>query len=124
MRYVSRLHYSGVARPRVLTQVEVDQEFHGQLGQRAILSWQVGTAFAMGVAGTFVFAWTDEWFTGGHLIEDWAFGLGDRDRKPKLAYQAVSAAYRGALPPPLQDNPKVSVVVCAYNAERTMEQCL
>jgi glycosyltransferase involved in cell wall biosynthesis len=28
------------------------------------------------------------------------------------------------LPPPLQHYPKVSVVVCAYNAERTMDACL
>jgi O-antigen biosynthesis protein len=123
-RYVSRLHNLAVDRPLVLTEFGVDSMREGEEGQRAILAWQVGTAFAMGVAGTFVFAWTDEWFTGGHLIEDWAFGLVDRERRPKLAYQAVSAAYRGALPPPLPDNPRVSVVVCAYNAERTMDQCL
>src|SRR4029077_14466877 len=122
-QYISRLHNLAVDRPLVLTEFGVDSMREGEEGQRAILAWQVGTAFAMGVAGTFVFAWTDEWFTGGHLIEDWAFGLVDRDRKPKLAYQAVSAAYRGALPPPLPENPRVSIVVCAYNAERTMEQC-
>src|SRR5207302_2806249 len=30
----------------------------------------------------------------------------------------------GLLPPPLPRYPRVSVVVCAYNAERTMEACL
>jgi len=123
-RYVSRLHNLAVDRPLVLTEFGVDSMREGEDGQRDILAWQVGTAFAMGVAGTFVFAWTDEWFTGGHLIEDWAFGLVDRDRKPKLAYQAVSAVYRGTLPPPLGDTPRVSVVVCVYNGDRTMEQCL
>ncbi len=123
-RYVSRLHNLAVDRPLVLTEFGVDSMREGEEGQRAILSWQVGTAFAMGVAGTFVFAWTDEWFTGGHLIEDWAFGLVDRERKPKPAAAAVSAAYKGPLPPPLPRHPKVSVVVCAYNAERTMEACL
>jgi len=44
--------------------------------------------------------------------------LVDRERQPKPAYQAVAAAYRAPLPPPLPENPKVSVVVCAYNAER------
>ena len=81
-------------------------------------------AFASGVAGTFVFAWTDEWFTGGHLIEDWAFGLVDRDRQPKPAFHEVARQYNGPLPPPLPRYPRVSVVVCAYNAERTMEACL
>jgi O-antigen biosynthesis protein len=123
-RYVSRLHNLAVDRPLVLTEFGVDSMREGEDGQRAILAWQVGTAFAMGVAGTFVFAWTDEWFTGGHLIEDWAFGLVDRERQPKPAYQAVSAAYQGPLPPPLPHHPKVSVVVCAYNADRTMDQCL
>jgi glycosyltransferase involved in cell wall biosynthesis len=123
-RYVSRLHNLAVDRPLVLTEFGVDSMREGAEGQRDILSWQVGTAFAMGVAGTFVFAWTDEWYTGGHLIEDWAFGLVDRARQPKPAFDAVSAAYKGPLPPPLPRHPKVSVVVCAYNAERTMEQCL
>ena len=50
-----------------------------------------------GVAGTFVFAWTDEWFTGGHLIEDWAFGLVDRERQPKPAFDEVQARYTRAV---------------------------
>ena len=54
-------------------------------------------AFAAGVAGTFVFAWTDEWFTGGHLIEDWAFGLVDRDRQPKPAFHEVARPLQGAV---------------------------
>jgi glycosyltransferase involved in cell wall biosynthesis len=123
-RYVSRLHNLAVDRPLVLTEFGVDSMREGEEGQKRILSWQVGTAFELGVAGTFVFAWTDEWFTGGHLIEDWAFGLVDRDRRPKAAFEAVSTAYKGALPPPLKRAPRVSVVVCAYNAERTINACL
>ena len=85
---------------------------------------RVQQSFASGVAGTFVFAWTDEWFTGGHLIEDWAFGLVDRQRQPKAAFHQVAARYKGTLPPPLPRYPRVSVVVCSYNADRTMEACL
>ncbi len=81
--YVSRLHNLAVDRPLVLTEFGVDSMREGEEGQRAILAWQVGTAFAMGVAGTFVFAWTDEWFTGGHLIEDCA--LIKRFRRPIAA---------------------------------------
>ncbi len=88
------------------------------------MSWQVRTAFEAGVAGTCVFSWTDEWFTGGHLVEDWAFGLVDRERQPKLALAEVERTYSGPLPPPLPRYPRVSVVVCAYNAERTMDACL
>ena len=79
----------------VLTEFGVDSMRNGDAEQSEILSWQVGAAFAAGVAGTFVFAWTDEWFTGGHLIEDWAFGLVDRERRP-LAAIWPSVAWRPA----------------------------
>lgn len=123
-RYVARLHNLAVDRPLVLTEFGVDSIREGRDGQRRVLSWQVRTAFETGVAGTCVFAWTDEWFTGGHLIADWAFGLVDRERRPKPALAEVERCYGGPLPPPLPRCPKVSVVVCAYNAERTMEACL
>src|SRR5580700_1156906 len=123
-RYIARLHNLAVDKPLVLTEFGVDSMRLGEAEQREILSWQVRAAFAAGAAGTFVFAWTDEWFTGGHLIEDWAFGLVDRDREPKPAFQEVAARYKGPLPPALQRYPRVSIVVCSYNAERTMEACL
>ncbi|HXS40133.1 MAG TPA: glycosyltransferase [Stellaceae bacterium] len=123
-RYVSRLHNLAVDRPLVLTEFGIDSMREGTEEQARILSWQLRTAFEMGVAGAFVFAWTDEWFTGGHLIEDWAFGLVDRDRQPKPAFAAVQARYQGAIPPPLPRTPRVSVVVCTYNAERTLAPCL
>ncbi|MGB8182251.1 MAG: glycosyltransferase [Stellaceae bacterium] len=123
-RYLSRLHNLAIDRPLVLTEFGIDSMREGADGQARTLAWQVRTAFEMGCAGAFVFAWTDEWFTGGHLIEDWAFGLVDRARQPKPALAAVQACYRGAMPPPLPRTPRVSVVVCAYNAERTMNACL
>jgi glycosyltransferase involved in cell wall biosynthesis len=123
-RYIARLHNLAFDKPLVLTEFGVDSIHNGAAEQARILSWQVRAAFASGVAGTFVFAWTDEWFTGGHLIEDWAFGLVDRDRQPKPAFHEVARQYHGPLPPPLARYPRVSVVVCAYNAERTMEACL
>ena len=123
-RYIARLHNLAVDRPLVLTEFGVDSMHNGDREQSQILSWQVRAAFASGVAGTFVFAWTDEWFTGGHLIEDWAFGLVDRERRPKPAFYEVARRYKGPLPPPLPRYPRVSVVVCAYNSERTMAACL
>jgi len=123
-RYIARLHNLTVTKPLVLTEFGADSLRSSEAEQRDILSWHVNAAFAGGVAGTFVFAWTDEWFTGGHPIEDWAFGLVDRDRRPKQAFAAVAAQYLDQLPPPLPRYPRVSVVVCAYNAERTMFDCL
>jgi glycosyltransferase involved in cell wall biosynthesis len=123
-RYVARLHNLAVDRPLVLTEFGIDSFREGEEGQRRVLSWQVRTAFETGVAGTCVFAWTDEWFTGGQLIEDWAFGLVDRDRRPKSSLGEIEHCYSGSLPPPLAHYPRVSVVVCAYNAERTIDACL
>jgi GT2 family glycosyltransferase len=123
-RYLSRLQNLAVDRPLVLTEFGIDSFREGEDAQAEILSWQIRAAFDMGVAGTFVFAWTDEWFTGGHQIEDWAFGLVDRDRVPKPAFRAVARRFQEPIPPGLAHSPRVSVVVCAYNAERTMEPCL
>jgi O-antigen biosynthesis protein len=123
-RYVARLHNLTVTKPLVLTEFGADSLRSSEAEQRDILSWHINAAFAGGVAGTFVFAWTDEWFTGGHPIEDWEFGLVDRERRPKQAFAAVAAQYLGHFPPPLPRYPRVSVVVCAYNSERTMYDCL
>src|SRR5882672_5948972 len=93
-RYIARLHNLAVDKPLVLTEFGIDSMHGSKEEQSRILSWQVRAAFAAGVAGTFVFAWTDEWFTGGHLIEDWCFGLVDRDRQLKPAFHEVSARYK------------------------------
>ena len=123
-RYIARLHNLAVDQPLVLTEFGVDSMRQGEEEQRRILSWQVRSAFESGIAGTFVFAWTDEWFTGGHLIEDWAFGLVDQERRPKPSFREIACQYNHVLPPSLRRYPQVSVVVCAYNAERTIDRCL
>src|SRR5262249_4115340 len=96
----------------------------GEWPQADLVRWQSRSAFEMGLAGFMVFAFTDEWHTGGAEITDWAFGLTDRDRKPKAAYVAVREVFLGELPPPLRRTPKVSVVVAAYNAAATLSDCL
>src|SRR5262249_35842754 len=63
---------------------------------------------------------------GGHPVEDWNFGLVDRDRRPKPAAAAVAAAFHDApfSAERTQDWPRVSVIVCAYNAADTLEDNL
>ena len=66
---------------------------------------------------------------GGEAVrpfEDWSFGLVDRERRPKAALAAVSQAFRAApyAPSERRDWPAVSVVVCAYNAAGTIDDCL
>ncbi|MSO89180.1 MAG: glycosyltransferase [Rhodospirillaceae bacterium] len=123
-RYLARLHNLAVDRPVVLTEFGIDSLREGVDIQAKTLAWQIKAAFESGVAGCFVFSWTDEWFTGGFAIPDWAFGLVDAERRPKPAFAAVQAQYRAPLPPALPAYPKVSVIVCAYNADRTMAACL
>jgi glycosyltransferase involved in cell wall biosynthesis len=123
-RYLSRLQNIAEDKPLVLTEFGVDSVREGQEAQAELLGWMIRAAFESGAAGTFVFSWTDDWFTGGAEIADWAFGLVDARRRPKAAFAAVQAQYTAALPPRLELSPPVSVVVCAYNAERTMDACL
>src|ERR1700721_2629605 len=58
--------------------------------------------------------------SGRHSRPGWACP----QRQPKPAFDEVKAQYLGHLPPSLERYPRVSVVVCAYNAERTMDACL
>src|SRR6202041_3699866 len=92
--------------------------------QADLLSWQCRAAFELGLSGFIVFAFTDEWHTGGAEITDWAFGLTRRDRSPKLAFDAVGKVFGDNLPPPLTSAPKATVVVAAYNAAATLGECL
>src|SRR5439155_19044401 len=92
-RYLGRLQNIAADRPLVLTEHGIDSHRLGEKTQAEILAWQVRAAFASGVAGTCVFSWTDDWFTGGHQIEDWAFGLVTRERNLKPAFRAVQAEF-------------------------------
>jgi len=123
-RYLYRLHTLAGDRPLVLTEFGMDSGREGLEQQASTLSWQVRTALTMGAAGTCAFSFTDEWFTGGYEIQDWAFGLVDRERRPKPAFDAVRRWYAADELPTLPEYPKISVVVCAYNAESTMDACL
>ncbi|MBE9199587.1 MULTISPECIES: glycosyltransferase [unclassified Nodularia (in: cyanobacteria)] len=122
--YLSRLHNLAVEKPLVFSEFGADSIREGLDTQAAILSQKLAASFEMGVAGTFIFSWTDEWFTGGHAIQDWAFGVVTENRQNKPAFKAVQHYYQASLPPALTEYPQVSVIVCAYNAERTMESCL
>ena len=123
-RYLYRLHTLAGDRPLVLTEFGMDSVREGEDEQAVTLSWQVRTALETGAAGTCVFSFTDEWFTGGQEVPDWGFGLVRRDRRKKPAFRAVQRWYGADELPALPDYPKVSVVVCAYNAESTMAACL
>jgi GT2 family glycosyltransferase len=122
--YLARLHNLLGDRPLVLAEIGLDSLRKGEGQQAHTLAWQCELIFGQGCAGMFVFAWTDEWWRGGFDIEDWDFGLVDRQRRPKLALAAVREAMAAAPFGQGQDLPFFSVVVCSYNGSATIRDCL
>jgi O-antigen biosynthesis protein len=123
-RYLTHLMAATGERPLMLSETGMDTIREGEAHQAELLSWQARAAFELGLSGFIVFAFTDEWHTGGADIADWAFGLVTRERVKKRAFDAVAEVFKGPLPPPLEQHPKVSVVVPAYNAAATLGACL
>jgi len=123
-RYLTHLMAMSGERPLVLSETGMDTIREGEEHQAELLRWQARAAFELGLSGFIVFAFTDEWHTGGAEITDWAFGLVTRERTRKRAFDAVGEVFRSPLPPPLIDSPRVSVVVPAYNAAATLDECL
>jgi GT2 family glycosyltransferase len=125
-RYLARLQHTAGNLPLLLAEAGADSVREGADGQAALTAMQIRAAFAEGACGAVAFAWTDEWWRGGSDVDDWAFGLVTRDRRPKPAADAVAKVFRAAPFSPEEQVtwPRVSVVVCAYNAADTMNDCL
>ncbi len=129
--YLAKLQNVAGHQPLVLTELGMDSRNqdeggHGEDEQAKFLDWQLREAFKGGAAGVCVFSWTDDWYRGGNQITDWAFGLVDAKRKPKQAYHTVQSRF-ARIPFELESQavwPKVSVVICAYNAASTIEDNL
>jgi GT2 family glycosyltransferase len=126
--YLLRLQNLTGEHPLILGEFGMDTIRHSQNEQAEMLGWHIDSVVKCGLAGTILFTWTDEWFTGGQEITDWAFGIVTRDRKPKKAFYAVEEKLGrndSALPHlPLPRTPFVSVIVCSYNGARTLAACL
>jgi len=122
--YLARLQTLAGNRPLVIAEAGLDSRRNGASRQAEVLGWQVRTVFASGCAGVFVFAWTDEWSRGGYEIEDWDFGLTSRSRCPKPALRTIQKAYSQVPFPAHQNWPRISVVICSYNGQRTLGQTI
>ncbi|HEY8966882.1 MAG TPA: glycosyltransferase [Candidatus Methylacidiphilales bacterium] len=127
--YLGRLQNLAGEKPLILSEFGMDTIRHPEEEQAELLKMHVTTVFQSGLAGTIVFSWTDEWFTDGIDVEDWAFGIVTKDRRPKAAYHALKPCLADPDRPlyerfPLPRMPRVSVVVCSYNGAKTLEDCL
>ncbi len=127
-RYLLRLQNLTGERPLILGEFGMDTIRHSQEEQAEMLGWHVDSVVKCGLAGTIFFTWTDEWFTGGREISDWAFGIVTRDREPKKSFYTLKEKLgreNSALPHRrLAHAPFVSVIVCSYNGGRTLAACL
>jgi len=127
-RYLLRLQNLTGEHPLILGEFGMDTIRHSQDEQAEMLGWHIDSVVRCGLAGTIFFTWTDEWFTGGQEITDWAFGIVTREREPKKAFYTLEEKLgrnHSALPHrPLPRAPFVSVIVCSYNGGRTLAACL
>ncbi len=127
-RYLARLQNLADDKPLILGEFGMDTIRHPEEEQAEMLRWHIESVVRGGLAGTIVYAWTDEWYRGGQEILDWAFGLVRRDRTKKPAFETVKSLFRGEASMTsrvmLPSYPKASVIVCSFNGAKTLERCL
>jgi glycosyltransferase involved in cell wall biosynthesis len=124
--YLTRLHHLAGDRPLVLGEIGLSAGAGatGERRQARAIDWQLATAIERGVAGTCIFSWTDEWWVGEQPVEGWPFGLTRADRSPRPALAVASRWNRSSVRDLATSWPSLSVVVCAYNAAGTLDECL
>jgi glycosyltransferase involved in cell wall biosynthesis len=122
--YLARLQMQADTKPLILGEFGADSKREGEDEKCEMLTWQIEAGFRSGLAGLVLFAYTDDWWVGGHRVDDWFMGLTTHDRKRKDSFFAVQKAFRIAPYFPLSHYPKVSVVVASYNGARTLKVCL
>ena len=122
--YFDRLQHLAGDRPLVLGEFGVDSYRQGEADQAELLAGHVHAVFHHGLAGSIVFSFTDDWFTGGARVDRWGFGVTTSDRAVKPAASSLQQAWEEAPFGGQKGLPMVSVVVCAYNAAVTLRECL
>ncbi len=127
-RYLARLQNLAEDKPLIIGEFGMDTIRHTEEEHAEMLRWHLESVVRGGLAGTIIYAWTDEWFRGGQEILDWNFGLVRRDRSPKKALEVVHHFFDNKGPithqARLEFQPSVSVIVCSYNGGQTLEACL
>ncbi|MFK7909325.1 MAG: glycosyltransferase [Akkermansiaceae bacterium] len=126
--YLPRLHNVAGDRPVLLSEFGMDAERNGNEKQRDACLWMVDESLRAGMAGLTVYAWSDWWLNQGRVMDEWSFGLTDREGNSKPAL--VSLAEKLPLIRRPEDglntaaSPMFSVVVCTHNGAHRMNACL
>ena len=127
-KYLPRLHNVAGDRPVLLSEFGFDTRRNSEAGQRDAMLWCVQESLLAGMAGMTAYAWSDCWLNRGVVMEDWDFGLTDREGKPKPALTALAEILPAVKAPEdgivLNDWPMFSVVVCTHNGGHRMKTCL
>lgn len=124
-KYVHHLQVLAADKPLVLTELGLASEVHGEAAQAESIASQLEVIDELGCAGGAVFSWTDEWAVDDVAVLGWGFGVTTTDRRPKASLGVLEKWGGATYPAGLRVRwPKVSVVVCAYNEERNLDECL
>jgi glycosyltransferase involved in cell wall biosynthesis/exo-beta-1,3-glucanase (GH17 family) len=122
--YLRHLQVVASDLPLVITELGLAAQVHGEGAQAATLATQLRLVDEAGCAGATVFSWTDDWWVGGSPVEGWGFGVTNVERDPKPALDVVAHWARARVRDLRAEWPSVSVIVCAYNEEIHLEECL
>jgi glycosyltransferase involved in cell wall biosynthesis len=123
--YLARLQNIAGDKPLMLGEYGIDTyREYSQQKQSEILCAHIRAVFDEGLAGTFIFSFTDDWHTHGFQVEDWAFGITTRDRQPKAAFAALRGIFAKVPQTAEVKLPMCSIVVCSYNGASTIRSCL
>jgi glycosyltransferase involved in cell wall biosynthesis len=124
-RYVEHLQMVSRDKPLLIAEFGLASEVHTESAQAKSVAAQLEVLDQLGTAGGFVFSWTDEWAVGGTPVTGWGFGITDIHRQPKPVCRVVSEWATRTYPKGLREAwPRVSVIICAYNEETTIADCV
>lgn len=122
--YLHHLQRLASGRPLIITELGLAAELHSDEEQARSLGMQLDLVDEVGCAGATIFSWTDEWVTSAGPVEGWGFGLTRVDRSPRPSL-GVAARWSTRKVHDLRASwPAMTVVVCAYNEERRIGECL
>ena len=120
--YLPRLHHLAGDRPVYLTEFGLDTIRHSETEQAEIFTHTLQLARYHGLAGATFYAWSDEWFNNGKVMDDWAFGMIRRDGSTKPALPVLRETI---LFDPLPEKPlEISVIICTRNGAERLPACL